>query len=421
MVKALSCPSCGGAVSVKYSETSLSCVCPNCLAVLSMENESVKILTKHQKQLSKPLIALGGRHKFRGHDWEVIGYMLRSDRSEVYKWSEYLLFNPYVGYRFLVCMDGHWSYVVKTKSAPKVNTATRTATYLNKNYKLFHKGEVRTLFVLGEFYWRVHAGEAVTATDYIRPPEMLSLEKDADEEIWSLGEYVPKGDVEKAFKLNGIMPWDMGVAPHQPSPHSESKKISNYLAYLLMFLLCAQAVFILGVKRTEIFSEAYDVTLPQGYKLQTPSFTIDDKMGYVESELRATVSNDWFEADVEVVNEDAEDSEESYQYDQGVEYYHGSDYDGSWSEGSQESDRRIAKLPPGRYHLNITTNAGTNQLKRFSLKISQGNLSWGNFVFALLLVILYPVYYFYRSSNFEKERWLASDHSPYWDQSDNDD
>tara|TARA_B110001454_G_scaffold28073_1_gene27468 strand:+ start:70672 stop:71922 length:1251 start_codon:yes stop_codon:yes gene_type:complete len=415
MVKAITCPSCGGSVSIKFAEQSLSCVCPSCLTVISNDNESVSILVRNQKNVAKPIIPLGQRFHFRGHDWEVIGFLLRSDKTEVYKWSEYLLFNPYVGYRFLVCMDGHWSYVTKTKSAPKVDKILKSAEYLGNKYSLFHKGQVKTLFVMGEFYWRVKANETVRAVDYIRPPEMLSLEKDSDEEIWSIGEYVPRGDIETAFHLKGLMPLDMGVAPHQPSPHGEDKKVAKFFSYLLCALVLIQLGFVVAVNKGEALSVAYAVRNPKGLKLTTQSFEILDRPGYIESELIAQVSNDWFETVIEAVDEE---SGEEYEFDQGVEYYWGSDSDGAWTEGSQKSDRRIAKLPPGKYHLNITTDSGSSNPVKFAVTISEGNISWGNFFFAILLVSIFPIYYFMRAKSFEKSRWSQSDYSPFWSQHD---
>ncbi|MBL7558130.1 MAG: DUF4178 domain-containing protein [Bdellovibrionaceae bacterium] len=415
MVKAITCPSCGGPVTVKYSEQSLSCVCPACLAVLSTANESVSILVKSQSKKTKPIIELGKRYNFRGHDWEVIGFLVRSDKSGSYKWSEYLLFNPYVGYRFLVCMDGHWSYVTKTKSAPKVDTALNRATYLDKTYTLFHKGQVKNVFVLGEFYWRVKANEIVTAVDYINPPEMLSLEKDADEEIWSIGEYVHKRDVEKAFKLAGLMPLDIGVAPHQPSPHNQDKKLASYVTWLVALVFLVHFGFLVAVPKRNIFEATYRVPLSTSPTITTAPFEISDKAGYIETELFAEVNNGWLETTVEAVEEN---TGEEYEFDQGVEYYSGYDSDGSWSEGSRTSDRRIAKLPPGKYHLNITTAWSYPSPTTFSFRVSEGNLSWGNFFFAFFLLILYPLYYFMRAKNFEKNRWSTSDYSPYWSQND---
>lgn len=415
MVKAIPCPNCSGTVTLKYSQQSLTCVCPFCYSVLSNDNESLKVVIKAQKKFSVPIIEMGKRYHFQGHEWELIGYLLRSDRSENYKWNEYLLFNPFVGFRFLVCMDGHWSYVIKTKSAPKVDTILNKATYLNKDYKLFHRGKVKTLFVLGEFYWKIKANEIVDAVDYINPPEMLSMEKDADEEIWSIGQYIPRNQVEKAFKLVGKMPLDVGVAPHQPSPHVEEKKMKSYVSYFMVILFMLHFGFVAFIFKNHAFNMTYSLTEVKGYKLQTESFTITDKPGYLESEINAPISNSWFEVLVELVNED---TGEEYEFDQGVEYYWGSDSDGSWTEGSQSSERRIARVPPGKYHMNISTDAGNSGPLSFTIRIAEGQISWGNFIFAIILLGIYPLYYLTRSRNFEKSRWSQSDYSPYWSESD---
>jgi hypothetical protein len=244
---------------------------------------------------------------------------------------------------------------------------------------------------------------------------MLSREVDDDEEIWSLGEYVPRAEIEKAFKLTGKMPLDIGVAPHQPSPVNQSKTVQLYVSSLLVLLTMSHFYFLAFVFKSDAISVAYNVTAPINYQIKTDSFTISDTPGYVESQLQANVTNNWFETIVEVVNED---TGEEYEYDQGVEFYSGYDSDGSWTEGSRTSDRRIAKLAPGKYHLNITTNTQTNAPMDFALKISQGNVSWGNYLFALFLIGLFPLFYIMRSQNFEKSRWSQSDYSPYWSGSD---
>ena len=42
--RALECPNCGAAVALRGLSHSLNAVCPNCLCVLDVQNEQVKIL-----------------------------------------------------------------------------------------------------------------------------------------------------------------------------------------------------------------------------------------------------------------------------------------------------------------------------------------------------------------------------------------
>ena len=50
-----------------------------------------------------PLIPLGTRGKIRGTDYEVIGFERRTIHVDgaAYSWHEYVLFNPFKGFRYL--------------------------------------------------------------------------------------------------------------------------------------------------------------------------------------------------------------------------------------------------------------------------------------------------------------------------------
>ncbi|MGN7062052.1 DUF4178 domain-containing protein, partial [Neisseria sp. P0001.S006] len=68
-----------------------------------------------------PLIPLGTRGKFHGDAYEAIGFQVRTIHveGEAYSWAEYLLFNPFKGFRYLTEYNGHWNDVKPVKSLPK--------------------------------------------------------------------------------------------------------------------------------------------------------------------------------------------------------------------------------------------------------------------------------------------------------------
>ena len=185
-----SCPNCGGPVTLRGFAHTLSVVCPQCLTVLDTSTPLVQILQTFQgKTRIEPTIPLGSRGKFGDTAYEAIGFQIREVQTEEahYGWSEYLLFNPYKGFRYLSEYQGHWNFIRVAHSIPE---PYRTAMRFEKNgFARFSEAEAVTTYVIGEFPWRVHVGDRATVNDYVSAPLILSSEKVENEVTWSVGEY----------------------------------------------------------------------------------------------------------------------------------------------------------------------------------------------------------------------------------------
>jgi hypothetical protein len=134
----------------------------------------------------------------------VIGAMARSVTIEgtQYFWSEYLLYNPQIGFRWLVHSDDHWNYVQAVPPG-EVNEIAKSASYRGKTYKIFQDAQARVEVVLGEFYWKVETGEQVRGVDYVAPPYMLSKEVSTV--------YVSDPDAGKTKRTTGEINWSLGT------------------------------------------------------------------------------------------------------------------------------------------------------------------------------------------------------------------
>jgi hypothetical protein len=353
-VKVFNCPSCGAGVVLRAAGQSVTAVCGSCAAIIDSFNENYKVLEKASKKGKRDqVIPLGQRGKFRGIVWEVIGYVERSDGSSVYIWSEYLLFNPIKGFRWLTEFDGHWNYVITTKTKPvEDNLGRRKATYLNKDYYLFHRGSAKVIYVIGEFYWQVKQGETVEVEDYVSPPEILSSEKNKNEIIWSLGEYVNDSEVKSAFQITKPMPLQSGVAPNQLSTVTETANYAGkYWGVFLGILFLIQFGSMVLSKNETVYSGQFTYSSSDTEKLKvSPQFELGHGMSNLEVSVSADVQNNWVEVQSNLVNDDNGESED---FEQGIEYYSGYDSDGSWSQGSQYSSLILSSIPSGKYHLNI--------------------------------------------------------------------
>src|SRR5579863_3809614 len=98
-VRALNCPGCGAAITLRSLGQAVNVVCEGCHSILDAKDPNLKILQTFAAAASMdhPMIPLGTRGKIRGTDYEVIGFQRRSIQSDgiIYSWHEYLLFNPY--------------------------------------------------------------------------------------------------------------------------------------------------------------------------------------------------------------------------------------------------------------------------------------------------------------------------------------
>lgn len=108
-----------------------------------------------RQQGFKPGIPIGMRGTLKGVEYECIGGLMRRDNHGD-AWREYLLFNPFAGFRWLVAYQGHWSFVEMLLEEPARTWRRR---WDGEPYRLFGRGVAEVVYVVGEFYWQVRRGE----------------------------------------------------------------------------------------------------------------------------------------------------------------------------------------------------------------------------------------------------------------------
>jgi hypothetical protein len=424
-VKVFACPSCSASVTLRNSQGSVTVVCASCGSIIDVTNENLNIIAKvKQKTKREPLIPLGERGKLHGVLWEVIGFMERRDANSPFYWEEYLLFNPYHGYRWLTQSNGHWNYVVMSKQKPKIagSGGTYSINYMGKHYQLFFKGQAEVVYVIGEFYWRVKVGDRVSVKDFICPPEILSQEKDDGEEVWSIGEYTEPEQIRKAFKVTRNFPPKVGIAPNQPSEMSGQMLPMFYTwCVFALLLLCIQIFHIVTSKNEIAFQHTYTYSQQdkQHFIVSEP-FQLTGGTGNVKIDLDAMVDNAWLSVDGDLVDEK---TGKTYPFDQTVEYYHGYTDGESWSEGGHSKERLLSSIPDGTYHLNMELSApgnwdGSAYTKPFNempfiVTVYRKVTTLANFFWIFLFISIFPVIAFFKASSFELGRWADSDYSPY--------
>lgn len=286
----VNCPQCGGALALAAPDQTQRVVCLHCSAMLDCSQGKLAYLETLNIGRAEFVLEIGQTGKLNDVEYMVIGAMQRSvtyDGTDYY-WTEYLLYQPRVGFRWLVESDDHWSFV-EPVSAGEIVEGTRQATVGGRDFKLFQQATATVRYVIGEFYWKVSIGETVFSRDFIAPPQMLSIEHsstvserpakkkrrppspppvesdtyglareepadlefgdDAEQPVvtaetnYSLGTYLPHEEVEKAF---GVVALSRGwkVAPNQPKPVDGRVFLwwAGFVAAIFLFYLLGSAI-----------------------------------------------------------------------------------------------------------------------------------------------------------------------------------
>jgi hypothetical protein len=420
--KPLACPNCGGPIDFRTFGSTLTVVCPQCLSVLDSSNPQLQILQKVTESQSRrtPVLPLGARGTLKGVPWELIGFQTRGVTAdgETFEWEEYLLFNPYKGYRYLTNYRGHWNFVTPLEPMPQRNAqgARPVAWYEGHTYKHFTGAMATTSFVLGEFPWRVQAGEQVLADDFIDPPRLLSSETTNDEVTWSQGEYFPGAEIWKAFNLPGAPPRPEGIYLNQPSPYT-GKVWGIWKMFFLMELLLfvVMIAFAMVSKREVVLEETHQFSpLDKGEpSYVTTPFEFKGHDAPVKLAITTDLSNNSAYFGFALINQD---TGQAYDFNKEISYYFGSDSDGSWSEGKSSETVTIPAVPAGHYYLRVepemesTGSAGKSMSYHLTLTHDAPSFIW--FVIAGALLLIPPIWHTFQAKSFEMRRWMDSDYPP---------
>jgi len=370
MSRAILCPSCGGSIEVKAAGYTVTVACRHCGSVLDVANPDVAVIKEYHEKAAKLPLPLGSRGTLFGTQWEAIGFLER--QAGGYAWGEYLLFTPYAGYRWLVHSDGQWQFGTMLTDLPRETGGWGEAGWRGEVYR----GEdepvtITTTRVIGEFYWRVQAGEMWVAGSYERGGASLSREWREGEEVqWTHLVGVP-GRLIDAF----VRPQGPDLArpePARPTPGDgasgfaqrvwgtgfSSGRAGLWSMALVAMLTTIASFFLL----TAFGSGGAGVRGGGGVVVDGPvaRLTVGPvhlvrRAQFVMVKVSATdFINRWVDLDYLLVNRA---TQAAIPASATIEYYAGRDSDGDWSEGSHATETRFSGVPAGDYDLMIEAEA----------------------------------------------------------------
>lgn len=441
----LSCPQCGGPLDLRAPDQALRVACPNCGSLLDVSQGRLRLMQALEPGKVKPIIPMGSAGEFAGVRLTVIGMLVRSVEFEGvrYYWEEYLMYNPQVGFRWLVRSDDNWNYV---ESAPPGEVSHKknigfggkgdVVYFRGERFKIYQDAVAQVEYVVGECYWKVLAGELAHTADYVHPPLMLSVETSIEQarenaeikagnrpkqkkgqrqvptgEInWSLGTFMKPADVEKAFGISGL-PRPSKIAPNQLFPH---KGIYKYWLLLLAVAFVVGIGIIATGSHREVFSTSYAFEAMKTAD-DTPTrfsepFELKSRQNVVITGW-SNVDNTWMEIQGDLINQA---TNEAQGFSLPIDYYHGVEDGESWSEGNQSPSVHVSALPEGTYVLGLEARwERWQQPASLNVKVEQGSPRVLHLILTIVVLSIIPGFVMIWHWSFEKRRWADSNYSPF--------
>jgi len=419
----VSCPNCAGPLELRAPDKTERVTCPNCNSLLDVNQGKLQFLKALEKPWFQPVIPIGSVGEVPEGKMTAIGAMARSVTIEgtQYFWGEYLLYNPQVGFRWLVHSDNHWNYV-RAVPPGEVVESDKSVSYRGKHYRIFQDAQAKVEVVLGEFYWKVETGEAVRGVDYVAAPYMLSKEvstvyisdsggagkkRRATGEInWSLGTYVTVPQIQKAFSVSGL-PRPSTVAPNQPYKHWWVYKY--WLAFIIVTLLAGFLTLVGSGLSKEVFSQTVTLapllTADGTQVFFSDPFELEERRN-IRIVGESPVRNTWVYLEGDLINDET-GVVQSFPIE--ISYYQGVEDGESWSEGGQKDSAYTSAMPAGRYILRLEGQwEKWQQPAVVAIKVEQNVMYGLNLLLALIALSIGPILMIIYHIGFERRRWSES-------------
>ncbi len=304
-----------------------------------------------------------------------------------------------------------------------------------------------TTFVIGD--------TASAAPDYPAAAQIAAQLLRARGEVnWSRGDYLTPETVAAAFKLPPLPP-QQGIAPNQPFSYSGVYPVWGALlaaAMISFFMLSLirpthnlvdktySLVPSAGIKPTAVADETRPAsadgapstdeisaipaetnpanensaadTAGQSTNIQfePQTIAIDGHRG-LRIQIDASIDNSWLAVEGDLFNEET-GLDQPFTVE--LEYYHGSDSDGLWSEGNTSNDAYLTALPSGKYTLRLESLwKRSDRPISMRVRIDEIGPRFLYLLSVILLISIVPIIVAIAHYRFEKSRWEESEFSPY--------
>ncbi|MBG8555617.1 DUF4178 domain-containing protein [Hymenobacter guriensis] len=421
----LPCPKCQAPVPYFDEANSTHFVCPQCESYFeATDDKPARAIGKFNGAHAAPVLPVGAVGTLRGQQYRVTGWMQRRESKTIYQWQEYMLRHEETGiYAQLAVYEGHWMLVGPAAQSYKVQMRQIVETP-ETTYNIYNKYQVQILYAGGEFDWDIREDEQLTVTEYIAPPHMLVQEKRGKTEHWYKGLHLEPREIADGFGIpSHQLPYRNGVGAVQPPPGEAAwPALRNFTLSMALLIVFTQLAFLVIKPEKQVlaleFSSGRDTTSMAAVAeaqaagsnrvIVSKPFAVDGPAA-LEFRVGSSLANQWLEVPVTLVNEQ---TGQQYEFTKNLEFYSGVEDGESWSEGDPAQDATLAKIPTGRYHLNLYPVTENGQDLPLRLQVSQHTPLHSNAVLALLALLVYPGLLYWWRSYHEQQRWQNSDYGP---------
>ncbi|MCA9720158.1 MAG: DUF4178 domain-containing protein [Myxococcales bacterium] len=363
----LRCPSCGGAIQLKSFGQREQVTCAHCGSTLGPDDSgALELLQRAARERRESALPLYARGTLDGGEWEIIGIVWRECPGEFgvsYPWQEFLLFNPYAGYRWLIfsMTDAHWSLGQALPGAPRIGrddesdwgSSLNRAEYEGEVYRHFQRSQARVTYVEGEFPWQVREGDEAEINDYIAPPRGISIERtrgESGEDLqFTRARHVDVAEVWAAFSPGGAPPKPTGIGMLEPNPWPATVR-ATWISFAALMVLWLAVAIAYGSGRERKHLKTFTA---RAHETVSEQLTIGQEGERTSLQLALSsrsLDNSWAYAEVMLVNLE---TEQAFALGAEISAYSGP----GWSEIDDNGVMRVNGVPGGDYLLQVSFQA----------------------------------------------------------------
>ncbi len=401
----INCTSCGSPLPALAGHRAKSLICNYCGAVMDRHDEYRLLAQYRDMQRPDGPFAIGMSGDLFGVEHTIVGVVGINATIEGhgYAWTNYQLYSPTHGYSWMTWSDGHLTHSRKTRDLPETggNFAYKAPlAAAGRMFKMYEEYVARISYLEGELTWVPALGDATRVIEAIDPPYGYAVALGDSETEFEFSTYLDRAETLAAFGVTDEFTRAHTVHAIQPfipgAFHTALAKAGKVFAPIAAVI----ALILLAIGGGEKIAEA---TIADPFAGGSVVFPLDSSHRLVEVGITANVYNSWSWYDMELTNEDTDET--IAEFDGGVEYYAGRDSDGAWTEGSQFAAFRFKPPAPGSYRLSV--KAGDPKSSTVPLKVEvKRNVMITRYLFMLAgFALLMWISLWWRGARFESRRW----------------